>query len=137
MKRILFLSLFFTFSVANFFAKEIPIEKDLYEYNNIIGVFDYGSYQPFSIVPLSQNYIEEGEYLGVAIDNTSSENHTIYIDDNIIFAPEATNLKLYNINGLLIEDIQANTYNISHLKSGLYIIIAQYQNRISTVKIIK
>ena len=32
MKRILFLSLFFTFSVANFFAKEIPIEKDLYEY---------------------------------------------------------------------------------------------------------
>lgn len=109
----------------------------LYEYNNIIGVFDYGSYQPFSIVPLSQNHIEEGEYIGDAIDNASSENHTIYIDDNIIFAPEATNLKLYNINGLLIEDIQANTYNISHLKSGLYIIIAQYQNHTSTIKIIK
>ena len=109
----------------------------LYEYNNIIGVFDYGSYQPFSIVPLSQNHIEEGEYLGVAIDNISSESQTIYIDNNVVFAPEATQLKLYTLNGLLIKDIKANTYDISHLQSGLYIITAQYNNHVSTIKIVK
>ena len=109
----------------------------LYEYNNIIGVFDYGSYQPFSIVPLSQNHIEESEYLGVAIDNISSESQTIYIDNNVVFAPEATQLKLYTLNGLLIKDIKANTYDISHLQSGLYIITAQYNNHVSTIKIVK
>ena len=62
------MSLFFTFSVANFFAKEIPIEKDLYEYNNIVATIT----KPASPV-VSENYIiftaeASPRFVGIAFD---------------------------------------------------------------------
>lgn len=115
MKRILFLSLFFTFSVANFFAKEIPIEKDLYEYNNIVATIT----KPASPV-VSENYIiftaeASPRFVGIAFD---FENYqTIHpfqlrttkdIDENIrtsvLFFLLERPAKLKNISYRLIID---------------------------------
>lgn len=111
-------------------------DYELYEFNNIIGVFDYGSYRSFSIIPLSQEHIEEGEYLGNATDNISDANHIIYTSAGTIFAPEATALKIYNINGQIVGSTQSDSYCISQLNAGIYIVVAQYQNDIKTTKII-
>ena len=107
----------------------------LYKYNNIIGVFDYRN-QQFSIIPLSQEHIEEGEYLGTATENIDQSIHIIYTTDNTLYAPEATNIKIYNTNGQIISETQSNSYNFSQLPIGMYIIIAQYHNETITTKII-
>ena len=107
----------------------------LYKYNNIIGVFDYRN-QQFSIIPLSQEHIEEGEYLGTATENIDQNKHIIYTTDNTLYAPEATNIKIYNTNGQIISETQSNSYNFSQLPIGMYIIIAQYHNETITTKII-
>ena len=90
MKRILFLSLFFTLSVANFFAKEIPIEKDLYEYNNIVATLT----KPSSPV-VSENYIiftaeASPRFVGIAFDFENYQTihqgfHTIFVAIHFVY----------------------------------------------------
>lgn len=116
---------------------EMPYSWDytLYQYNNITGVFDHRNRQ-FSIIPLSQEHIEEGEYLGNATENINQNKHIIYTTKGTIFAPEAINLKIYNTNGQIIAETQSDSYSTSHLQAGIYIIIAQYNNTTITTKII-
>ena len=116
---------------------EMPYKWDytLYQYNNITGVFDYRN-QQFGIIPLSQEHIEEGEYLGNATENINQNKHIIYTTKGTIFAPEAINLKIYNTNGQIIAETQSDSYSTSHLQAGIYIIIAQYNNTTITTKII-
>ena len=116
---------------------EMPYNWDytLFQYNNITGVFDYRN-QQFGIIPLSQEHIEEGEYLGTATENIDQSIHIVYTTDNTLYAPEATNIKIYNTNGQIISETQSNSYNFSQLPIGMYIIIAQYHNETITTKII-
>ena len=107
----------------------------LYQYNNITGVFDYRN-QQFGIIPLSQDHIEKGEYLGTATENIDQNKHIIYTNNNTLHAPEATNIKLYNINGQIIGETQSDSYNFAQIPAGMYIIIAQYTNETITTKII-
>ena len=109
-------------------------DYDLYEYNNIIGVFDYGSYQPFSIVPLSQTHISE--YTGTKTDNIESDN-IIRIDGNCVTADYATAITLYNISGQIIARTNANSINISDLSKGIYIAIATTTNGNAVLKFTK
>ncbi len=109
---------------------------NLYEYNNITGVFDYGSYQPFSIVPLSQNHIEKGIYTETNIENTTIDNNLIFTHNKQIIAPHAQNIKIYNTNGQLISETNNDTFNASSLQQGIYIVLTTYNNIIKTTKII-
>ena len=108
----------------------------LYETSNIIGVFDYGSYRKFSIIPLSQNHIENSA--GTAIkDNYEDENVIIY-RDNTILATSALNIKIFNIDGLLLKNSNNDNINISSLNTGVYIVVVTHKdNSTQTVKIVK
>lgn len=109
----------------------------LYEYNNIIGVFDYGSYRSFSIIPLSQNHIEKGKYIGTDIENNQVIN-TISIQEDNLFAPNAIAINIYDINGKILKSAHNDNINISNLNHGIYIIKVTYNNNlIYTSKIIK
>lgn len=108
----------------------------LYEYNNIVGVFDFGSYQSFSIVPLSQAHIEKGIYVETNSLNTNIDNNLVFVQNKQIIAPTAQNIKVYNTNGQLIGETNNDTFNISHLQNGIYIIVTKYDNTIKTTKII-
>ena len=109
----------------------------LYEYNNIVGVFDYGSYRSFSIIPLSQNHIEKGKYIGTDIENNQVIN-TISIQEDNLFAPNAIAINIYDINGKILKSAHNNNINISNLNHGIYIIKVTYNNNlIYTSKIIK
>lgn len=109
----------------------------LYEYNNIVGVFDYGSYRSFSIIPLSQNHIEKGKYIGTDIENNQVIN-TISIQEDNILALNAVNIDIYDINGKILKSAHSDNINISNLNHGVYIIKVTYNNNlIYTSKIIK
>ena len=109
----------------------------LYEYNNIVGVFDYGSYRSFSIIPLSQNHIEKGKYIGTDIENNQVIN-TISIQEDNLFAPNAIAINIYDINGKILKSAHSDNINISNLNHGVYIIKVTYNNNlIYTSKIIK
>lgn len=109
----------------------------LYEYNNIVGVFDYGSYRSFSIIPLSQNHIEKGKYIGTDIENNQVIN-TISIQEDNLFAPNAIAINIYDINGKILKSAHNDNINISNLNHGIYIIKVTYNNNlIYTSKIIK
>ena len=109
----------------------------LYEYNNIVGVFDYGSYRSFSIIPLSQNHIEKGKYIGTGINNQQIIN-TISIQEDNILALNAVNIDIYDINGKILKSAHSDNINISNLNHGVYIIKVVYDNNsIYTSKIIK
>ncbi|MEE1090825.1 MAG: T9SS type A sorting domain-containing protein, partial [Paludibacteraceae bacterium] len=109
----------------------------LYEYNNIVGVFDYGSYRSFSIIPLSQNHIEKGKYIGTDIENNQVIN-TISIQEDNLFAPNAIAINIYDINGKILKSAHNDNINISNLNHGIYIIKVVYDNNsIYTSKIIK
>lgn len=109
----------------------------LYEYNNIVGVFDYGSYRSFSIIPLSQNHIEKGKYIGTDIENNQVIN-TISIQEDNLFAPNAIAINIYDINGKILKSAHSDNINISNLNHGIYIIRVTYNNNlIYTSKIIK
>lgn len=109
----------------------------LYEYNNIVGVFDYGSYRSFSIIPLSQNHIEKGKYIGTDIENNQVIN-TISIQEDNLFAPNAIAINIYDINGKILKSAHSDNINISNLNHGVYIIKVVYDNNsIYTSKIIK
>lgn len=109
----------------------------LYEYNNIVGVFDYGSYRSFSIIPLSQNHIEKGKYIGTDIENNQVIN-TISIQEDNLFAPNAIAINIYDINGKILKSAHNDNINISNLNHGVYIIKVVYDNNsIYTSKIIK
>lgn len=109
----------------------------LYEYNNIVGVFDYGSYRSFSIIPLSQNHIEKGKYIGTDIENNQVIN-TISIQEDNLFAPNAIAINIYDINGKILKSVHSDNINISNLNHGIYIIKVTYNNNlIYTSKIIK
>jgi hypothetical protein len=109
----------------------------LYEYNNIVGVFDYGSYRSFSIIPLSQNHIEKGKYIGTDIENNQVIN-TISIQEDNLFAPNAIAINIYDINGKILKSAHSDNINISNLNHGIYIIKVTYNNNlIYTSKIIK
>lgn len=109
---------------------------NLYEFNNITGVFDYGSYQSFSIVPLSQAHIEKGVYTETNIDNTSIDNNLIFTHDKQIVAPFAQNIKVYSANGQLIGETDNDTFDANSLQKGIYIVLTKYDNIIKTTKII-
>lgn len=109
----------------------------LYEYNNIVGVFDYSSYRSFSIIPLSQNHIEKGKYIGTDIENNQVIN-TISIQEDNLFAPNAIAINIYDINGKILKSAHNDNINISNLNHGVYIIKVVYDNNsIYTSKIIK
>jgi hypothetical protein len=109
----------------------------LYEYNNIVGVFDYGSYRSFSIIPISQNHIEKGKYIGTDIENNQVIN-TISIQEDNLFAPNAIAINIYDINGKILKSAHNDNINISNLNHGIYIIKVTYNNNlIYTSKIIK
>lgn len=109
----------------------------LYEYNNIVGVFDYGSYRSFSIIPLSQNHIEKGKHIGTDIENNQVIN-TISIQEDNLFAPNAIAINIYDINGKILKSAHNDNINISNLNHGIYIIKVTYNNNlIYTSKIIK
>jgi hypothetical protein len=109
----------------------------LYEYNNIVGVFDYGSYRSFSIIPLSQNHIEKGKYIGTDIENNQVIN-TISIQEDNLFAPNAIAINIYDINGKILKSAHNDNINISNLNHGIYIIkVTHNNNLIYTSKIIK
>ena len=115
MKRILFLSLFFTFSVANFFAKEIPIEKDLYEYNNLVAKIN-----KVTSPVVTENYViftadASSRFVGIAFDFENYQNihpfqirKTKDVDGNtrnsILFYLLERPAKLKNISYRLIID---------------------------------
>lgn len=107
---------------------------DLYELSNIVGVFDYGSYQPFSIVPLSQAHITP--YNGTNTENVFN-NNIIYIKDNHLFADGATSITLFDINGQIITSENADTINISTITKGVYIAIANIKGTNIAVKFIR
>lgn len=130
-----------TMTIKYLYQGEYTMDYDiwnynLYEFNNIIGVFDYGSYQSFSIVPLSQNHIEKGVYTETNIENTTIDNNLIFTQDKQIIAPFAQNIKVYNTNGQLIGETNNDTFNASSLQQGVYIVLTTYNNIIKTTKII-
>lgn len=107
----------------------------LYDLNNIIGVFDYGSYRSFSIIPLSQSHIEQ--YVESSIDNQTISNN-IFIQNEMIFAKDAIKINLYDINGKILTSSNNDKICINNLNHGIYIVRAIYANgNISTSKIIK
>ena len=110
-------------------------EYQLYEYSNIIGVFDFGNYQSFSIIPLSQNHIEQGIYIETKIENTTE--NIIYTYNNVVYAVGATEINIYNLNGQIVANVQNDNLNISSLHSGVYIVVAQNGNNRTISKIIK
>ena len=110
-------------------------EYQLYEYSNIIGVFDFGNYQSFSIIPLSQNHIEQGIYIETKIENTTENIIDTY--NNVVYAIGATEINMYNLNGQIVANVQNDNLNISSLHSGVYIVVAQNGNNRTISKIIK
>lgn len=110
-------------------------EYELYEYNNIIGVFDFGNYKSFSIIPLSQAHIEQGIYVETKVENTTE--NIIYTYNNMVYAIGATKINIYNLNGQLITNTKNDNLNISNLQPGIYIVIAQNNNNRIITKIIK
>lgn len=107
----------------------------LYETNTIVGVFDYGCYQSFSIIPLSQNHIKEEK-----TDNLNSitiDNNLIFNSNKDIIATNATNIKIYNIKGQFIIETNSDRLNLSNLPNGIYLVITKYKDEtIKTTKII-
>ncbi len=107
---------------------------NLYTSNDMIGVFDYGSYLPFSFIPLGQEYISES-----ATDITSleyTEEYKIIVQNGNILIPQTDNIEIYNINGQFIKQTNNNAINITNLPKGLYIIKSKINNEIKTTKII-
>ena len=130
-----------TMTIKYLYQGEYTMDYDiwnynLYEFNNIIGVFDYGSYQSFSIIPLSQNHIEKGVYTETNIENATIDNNLIFTHNKQIIAPLAQNIKVYNTNGQLIGETNNDTFNASSLQQGVYIVLTTYNNIIKTTKII-
>ena len=130
-----------TMTIKYLYQGEYTMDYDiwnynLYEFNNIIGVFDYGSYQSFSIIPLSQNHIEKGVYTETNIENATIDNNLIFTHDKQIIAPFAQNIKVYNTKGQLIGETNNDTFNASSLQQGVYIVLTTYNNIIKTTKII-
>ena len=109
---------------------------NLYEFNNIIGVFDYGSYKSFSIVPLSQDHIEKGVYIATNVDNTNIDNNLIFTQEKQIVAPFAQNIKVFTTNGQLIGETNNDTFDAKALPKGVYIVLTKYDNNTKTTKII-
>lgn len=109
---------------------------NLYEFNNIIGVFDYGSYKSFSIVPLSQDHIEKGVYIATNVDNTNIDNNLIFTQEKQIVAPFAQNIKVFTTNGQLIGENNNDTFDAKALPKGVYIVLTKYDNNTKTTKII-
>ncbi|MBO5728973.1 MAG: T9SS type A sorting domain-containing protein [Paludibacteraceae bacterium] len=103
---------------------------DLYESNDIIGVFDYGSYQPFSIVPLSQAHITQSN--NTKIDNL--HNNIIHIKDNYLFAEGATSITIYNLNGQIIAQTDTDNININTFNNGVYVAIANIKGSNIAIK---
>jgi hypothetical protein len=109
-------------------------DYNLYTSNDMIGVFDYGSYLPFSFIPLGQEYISES-----ATDITSLEyikDYKIIVQNGNILIPQTDNIEIYNINGQFIKQTNNNTINITNLPKGLYIIKSKINNEIKINKII-
>ena len=105
---------------------------NLYASNDIVGVFDYGSYLPFSFIPLGQNYITES----TPTDIEQTTVHSIIFQNGIIIDSQASYIAIYNLNGQMIKQTNNNTLNISDLQQGIYIVKSKHNNKIKTTKII-
>ena len=104
---------------------------DLYELSNIVGVFDFGSYQSFSIVPLSQAHITP--YDGTNTENIF-DNNIAYIQDNHLIAEGASSITIYNLNGQIIAQTDADNININALNNGVYIAVANLKGSNVAIK---
>lgn len=107
---------------------------NLYDNNDMIGVFDYGSYLPFSFIPLGQEYITKSATNITNLEYTKENN--IIIQNGNILIPQADNIEIYNLNGLCVKQTNNNTINITNLPKGLYIVKSKFNNEIKTTKII-
>ena len=73
----------------------------------------------------------------VAIDNAVAQ-HSVYVANDIICAPAAVALMLFDINGRLVASAEATSVNTSALQRGIYIVRAAYANgSVTTVKVAK
>ncbi len=99
----------------------------LYDNNNIVGVFDYGSYRKFSIVPLSQAHITNAD--GNAIDNNMANNNVIiFTNEKEIVATNSKNITIYNINGTIVATTEGCNLNLNNMPQGVYIVVATYND---------
>jgi hypothetical protein len=106
-------------------------EYDLYELSNIVGVFDYGSYQSFSIVPLSQAHITP--YDGTNTENVF-DNNIIHIQNNHLIAEGASSITIYNLKGQIIAQTDTDNININALNNGVYIAVANLKGSNVAIK---
>jgi hypothetical protein len=104
---------------------------DLYELSNIVGVFDYGSYQSFSIVPLSQAHITP--YDGTNTENVF-DNNIIHIQNNHLIAEGASSIIIYNLKGQIIAQTDTDNININALNNGVYIAVANLKGSNVAIK---
>jgi hypothetical protein len=104
---------------------------DLYELSNIVGVFDYGSYQSFSIVPLSQAHITP--YDGTNTENVF-DNNIIHIQNNHLIAEGASSITIYNLKGQIIAQTDTDNININALNNGVYIAVANLKGSNVAIK---
>ena len=107
---------------------------NLYTSNDIVGVFDYGSYLPFSFIPLGQEYITKSDLSPTTLDQI--ENISIVFQNGNIIVDQASNIKVYNLNGQMLKQTNSNTINISDLHKGVYIVKSICNNEIKITKII-
>jgi hypothetical protein len=105
---------------------------NLYASNDIVGIFDYGSYLPFSFIPLGQEYITKSTPTNIDQTNVSS----IIFHNGIIIDSQADRIEVYNINGQMLKYANNNTISISDLQYGIYIIKCTHNNETKITKII-
>ena len=103
-------------------------DYELYEINNIVGIFDDGGYaNAFSFIALSQEHITEGAVYNPTPTENTKENEilVIYNNNDLEFSSIINQVEIYTINGQLISQKEINSTTMSiNLNKGLYIVKA-------------
>ncbi len=103
-------------------------DYELYEVNNIVGIFDDGGYaNAFSFIALSQEHITEGAVYNPTPTENTKENEilVIYNNNDLEFSSIVNQVEIYTINGQLISQKEINSTTMSiNLNKGLYIVKA-------------
>lgn len=68
----------------------------------------------------------------------TEENNIVFVNNGELFAPNATTIKVYDINGRVVTSADSQQINITSLNKGIYIVRSFYHNGTQqTTKIIK
>lgn len=117
-----------TMFVPRSFADDYEVEEGV-EYN-ITGIVDYAlaSYmEMYTIAPIE---VIESAIAGV---QNVERNARIFVANGIVFAEEAVEVAVYDINGRLVAGAKADNVNVQGLVGGVYIVRAVYADETTAV----